>query len=60
MAAFAIAAISATTIFAYVSIVCADAAYCRDEERGRYVNVIAIAIIVANGFGVVVVGALRL
>ncbi|KAK8044765.1 hypothetical protein PG993_004789 [Apiospora rasikravindrae] len=58
-AAFAIAATSATTVFAYASIVCADAVHCRDEERGRYVGVVAMATTVANAFGLVAVVALR-
>lgn len=58
-AAFAIAATSATTIFAYASIVCVDPAHCREGEKDRYTGVVALATVVANTFGVTAVGVLR-
>lgn len=58
-AAFAIAATSATTIFAYASIVCVEPAHCREGEKDRYTGVVALATVVANTFGVIAVGVLR-
>lgn len=58
-AAFAIAATSANTIFAYASIVCVDPAHCREGEKDRYTGVVALATVVANTFGVIAVGVLR-
>ncbi|ETS77610.1 hypothetical protein PFICI_09672 [Pestalotiopsis fici W106-1] len=58
-ASFAIAATSATTIYAYASITCADPARCQDEEQDRYAGVVALATTVANFFGVLAVGFLR-
>lgn len=58
-AAFAIAATSATTVFAYASIVCADPAHCKEGEQDRYTGVVALATVVANTFGIIAVGVLR-
>lgn len=58
-AAFAIAATSATTIYAYAGIVCADPVRCRDEEQDRYAGIVALATTVANLFILLAVGVLR-
>ncbi|KAH6657441.1 hypothetical protein BKA67DRAFT_532652 [Truncatella angustata] len=57
--AFAIAATSATTIFAYASILCKDPAHCEHGEKQRYAGVVALATTVANVFGVIAVGFLQ-
>jgi hypothetical protein len=58
-AAFAIAATSATTIYAYAQILCADPAHCKADEQNRYAAVVAVATTVANVFGVVAVAVLQ-
>lgn len=57
--AFAIAATSATTLYAYASITCADPTHCRDEEQSRYASIVAFAVTTANIFGMFAVFVLR-
>jgi len=58
-AACAIAATSATTTFAYASLMCKDPAHCKEKERNKYAEVVAVATTITNVFGVVAVGALQ-
>ncbi|KAI1457519.1 hypothetical protein F4805DRAFT_172091 [Annulohypoxylon moriforme] len=58
-AAFAIAATSATTIFAYADIVCVDPVHCKDDEQSRYSGTVAVSTTIANVFGIIAVGILR-
>ncbi|KAF2259676.1 hypothetical protein CC78DRAFT_571696 [Lojkania enalia] len=58
-AAFAIAATSATEIFAYANIMCADPTHCKDKEQSRYAGVVAVATTIANVCGVVGIGILQ-
>lgn len=58
-AAFAIAATSATAVFAYARLMCKDAANCDQDEKKRYAGVVALATTIANVCGVLAVGLLR-
>ena len=59
-ASLAMAATSATTIFAYADIVCADPAHCKNEEETAYASTVALATTVANVCGVLALGPLQL
>ncbi|KAI0517009.1 major facilitator superfamily domain-containing protein [Xylaria bambusicola] len=58
-AAFAIAATSATTVYAYAAILCDDPSQCADDDRSRYTATVALASFIANATGIVAVGFLR-
>lgn len=58
-AAFAIAATSATTVFAYASLMCEDPAHCKSDEQSDYAEVVALATTIANVCGVIAVGPLQ-
>jgi hypothetical protein len=58
-AACAIAATSATTIFAYASITCADPTHCNAHEQDRYSGTVAIASVVAEFCGIISISVLR-
>ncbi|CAI6334289.1 unnamed protein product [Periconia digitata] len=58
-ASFAIAATSATTVFAYAHLMCKDPANCDEQERKPYAGVVAVATSIANVCGVLSVGLLR-
>lgn len=57
-AAFAIAATSATTIFAYAIIICEDPAHCKDGEQSHYSGASAFAASMANVLGIVTITVL--
>lgn len=48
LAALAMAATAATTIYAYASLLCKDPTRCRDSERTTYAGAVAAATYVAN------------
>jgi hypothetical protein len=58
-ASFGMAATSATSIYAYASITCADPSHCKDEEENRYAAVVATATTIASVFGVLAVFFMR-
>ncbi|OCL06615.1 hypothetical protein AOQ84DRAFT_398915 [Glonium stellatum] len=58
-AAFAMAATSATTVFAYASLLCEDPAHCKEHEQKNYSGTVAIATTIANICGVFAVGVFQ-
>ncbi|KAI1653954.1 hypothetical protein F4813DRAFT_372597 [Daldinia decipiens] len=58
-AAFAISATSASTVYAYASILCTDPAHCEDNERNRYAGAVAIATTLSNSISIVAICLLR-
>ncbi|GAW20399.1 hypothetical protein ANO14919_099050 [Xylariales sp. No.14919] len=58
-AAFAIAATSATTVYAYAAILCDNPNQCEDGDRSSYTAAVALASFIANATGIVAVGFLR-
>lgn len=58
LAALAMAATAATTIFAYASLLCTVPTKCRNAERNVYAGTVAVATLIANGCGLLFLGAL--
>ena len=48
LAALAMAATAATTIYAYADLMCKDATRCKDTERNSYARTVAVAMTIAN------------
>ncbi|KAI1647340.1 uncharacterized protein F4817DRAFT_105737 [Daldinia loculata] len=59
IAAFAISATSASTVYAYASILCTDPTHCEDNERNRYAGAVAIATTLSNSISIVAICLLR-
>lgn len=59
LAALAIAATSATSVFAYASLLCRDPRHCGDDERGVYAGAVALATTLANICGLLLLGPLE-
>ena len=58
-AAMAIAATSATSVYAYADILCADPAHCKEEEKTVYAGAVALATTIANVCGILALGPLQ-
>lgn len=59
-AALAMAATSATTVYAYADIICADPAHCQKEEQSAYAGAVALATGIANVCGILALGPLHI
>ena len=59
LAALAMAATAATSVFAYATLLCEDPLRCRDSEQTAYAGAIAAATCVANVFGMLMLGVLE-
>lgn len=59
LAALAVAAIAATTVFAYASLLCEDPTDCGESERSAYAGTVAAASCVANVCGLLFLGTLE-
>jgi hypothetical protein len=57
LAALAMAATAATTIYAYASLLCKDPTHCRDAERNVYAGAVAVATCVANVCAILALGS---
>jgi hypothetical protein len=58
-ASLSMAATSATTVYAYAHLVCADPSACKDSERNTYAGAVAISTCVAHVSGIFVMGFLE-
>ena len=58
LASLAIAVTSATTVFAYASLICRDPDHCRDAESSDYAAAVAVAVFLANVAGTFALGPL--
>lgn len=59
LAALAMGATAATTIFAYASLLCKDPARCRKSEQNVYAGAVAAATCAANICGLLLLGTLE-
>lgn len=59
LAALAMAATAATTIFAYARLLCKVPTHCRDAERNLYAGAVAAATCMANTCGLLLLGVLE-
>ena len=59
LAALAMAATAATTVFAYANLLCRDPTHCQDAEQNLYAGAVAVATIVANIGALIVLGPLE-
>lgn len=59
LAALAMAATAATTIFVYASLLCKDPMDCQDKERSLYAGAVAVASCAANVGSLLVLGPLE-
>jgi hypothetical protein len=58
LSALAMAATSATTMYAYAELTCIDPTHCRDIERTRYAGTVAAAVMIANIFALLTLGTI--
>jgi hypothetical protein len=58
LASLAIAVTSATTVFAYASLICRDPAHCQGAESSDYAAAVAVAVFLANIAGTFALGPL--
>ena len=58
LASLAIAVTSATTIYAYASLICHDPTHCQSAESNEYATAVAVAVFFANIAGTFALGPL--
>lgn len=59
LAALAVATTAATSIYAYAELLCQDPTQCEGREQNKYARVVAVAALIANLSGLLVLGPLE-
>ena len=58
-AALAMAATAATTVFSYASLICKGPIHCKSDEEKTYAAVVAVATLIANVCGLLIISPLE-